>query len=59
MKKAILNFWSARQDKIVQIALAAIMLLFFSIMIGVYVIARRANPILLDEKGKPRPSQNY
>jgi hypothetical protein len=57
MKNTVINYLSERQDKVVQIALALIMVLFLTIMVGVYVIARQANPILLDEQGKPRQSQ--
>lgn len=57
MKKAVINFWDEKQGTILQIFLGFIMLLFIGIMITVYVIAKRANPILLDEQGKPKYSQ--
>lgn len=34
--------------------LVLIMLLFIGILVYVYVEARKANPIMLDEKGNPR-----
>lgn len=43
-----------KQGTILQIVLGGIMLLFIAIMIGVYLIAREANPIMLDEQGRPR-----
>ncbi|MBK7704621.1 MAG: hypothetical protein IPN69_15010 [Acidobacteria bacterium] len=58
MKAKIVSFWSERQGHILQIVLAAIFILFIAIMIGVYVIAKRANPILLDEKGQPKYTQS-
>lgn len=59
MRKSIIDFWSEKQGTIVQLTLGAIMLLFFCIMIAVYLIAKQANPILLDEKGNPRYSQGH
>lgn len=49
----IKTFWAEKQGKILQFTLAGIMVLFIFIMIGVYIIARQANPIILDEKGRP------
>jgi len=40
------------------ILLGGIMVLFIAIMITVYLIAKQANPIFLDEKGNPVQSQN-
>jgi hypothetical protein len=36
---------------------AVIMLLFIGIMVAVYVISKRANPVILDERGKPLTTQ--
>jgi hypothetical protein len=38
--------------------LGAIMVLFIGILVVVYFVAREANPVFLDEKGKPVESQN-
>lgn len=57
MKTAITDFWNRRQGHILQIVLGGIMLLFIAIMIGVYLIAKQANPVILDEKGKPKYQQ--
>ena len=49
------------QGTLLQLILGGIMLLFFAIMVTVYFIARQANPIFLDEKGKPiqSPSSSH
>lgn len=39
------------------IMLGGIMVLFIAIMITVYLIAKQANPIFLDEKGNPVQTQ--
>jgi hypothetical protein len=57
MRKKITNFWDRRQGHILQIVLGAIFLLFIFIMIGVYIVAKRANPVILDEKGRPMQTQ--
>jgi hypothetical protein len=43
-----------KQGTILQIVLGGIMVMFIAIMIGVYLIAREANPIMLDEQGRPK-----
>lgn len=55
--KAIANYFTAKQGAILQLILWGIMVLFIAIMIGVYIIAKRANPIFLDEKGRPMQSE--
>jgi hypothetical protein len=55
--KTIAKFFSEHQGRLLQLTLAGIMLLFIGIMIGVYIIAKRANPIILDEKGQPKFQQ--
>ncbi len=57
MKQVVFKFWNEKQGTILQVVLGAIMVLFICIMIAVYLIARQANPIILDEKGKPLHSQ--
>ncbi|MEZ5307085.1 MAG: hypothetical protein R2684_08065 [Pyrinomonadaceae bacterium] len=53
MRKAVVGFWTKNQGKILQAFLALIVVIFIGILIGVYLIAKKANPIILDEKGKP------
>jgi len=48
-----------KHGRIWQFLFGGIMLLFICIMIAVYLIAKQANPIILDEKGKPLNSQGY
>lgn len=57
MLSKLIEFWSHRQGHFLQIVLVGIFVLFIAIMIGVYVIARQANPVLLDEKGQPKTTQ--
>lgn len=57
MIKAIVNFFGERQGTILQLILAATIVLFIAILVGSYVIAKRANPVLLDEKGRPIQSE--
>jgi uncharacterized membrane protein YraQ (UPF0718 family) len=58
MKKAIIDFWSEKQGVILRIFLGAIMALFIGILVAVYFVAKQANPIFLDEKGKPVQTQS-
>lgn len=61
--KKITEFFKAKQGTLLQIALGGIMVLFIAIMVTVYFVAKQANPIFLDEKGKPiqteSSSHNY
>ncbi len=57
MRKAIVDFWSEKQGVILRIMLSAIMVLFIGILIAVYFVAKQANPVFLDEKGKPVQTQ--
>lgn len=56
--KTISEFFKAKQGTLLQIALGGIMVLFIAIMVTVYFIAKQANPIFLDEKGRPIQSQS-
>lgn len=56
--KTISEFFKAKQGTLLQIALGGIMVLFIAIMVMVYFIAKQANPIFLDEKGRPIQSQS-
>lgn len=51
------KFFVERQDIVVQLYLGFVFLVFIGILIMAYVIAKRANPILLDQQGKPINSQ--
>lgn len=46
-----------KQGSILKFLLSFIFVLFIAILVTVYLVARRANPILLDEHGKPVNSQ--
>ncbi len=58
MRKATTDFFREHQGRLLQGALAAIMVLFIGILIAVYFVAKNANPIFLDEKGRPIESQS-
>ncbi len=57
MKKQTAEYFSKHQGSILKYLLGAIMLLFIGILITVYFVAKQANPIFLDEKGRPVNSQ--
>lgn len=52
------EFTKANQGKILQFALGGIFVLFIAILVMVYFISKQANPIFLDEKGRPIQSQS-
>jgi hypothetical protein len=52
MKRAI-SFLSRTQGIIVRCILTFVIVLFIGILVAAYFIASEANPILLDEDGKP------
>jgi hypothetical protein len=52
MKRAI-SFLSRAQGIIVRCILTFVIVLFIGILVAAYFIASEANPILLDEDGKP------
>ena len=56
--KTINEFFKAKQGTLLQLVLGGIMVLFIAIMVTVYFIAKQANPIFLDEKGRPIQSQS-
>lgn len=57
MTKRITGYLSRQQGKILKALLGLIFVIFIGILITAYIIARRANPIILDETGKPVNSQ--
>lgn len=56
--KHLSEYFANHQGKLLQLILGGIMVLFIAIMVTVYFIAKQANPIFLDEKGKPIKSQS-
>ncbi len=56
--KTTVDLKNKQHGRIWQLLFGAIMVLFICIMIAVYLIAKQANPIILDEKGKPLHSQS-
>jgi hypothetical protein len=57
MIKRIANYLSQQQGKILTFLLGLVFALFIGILVTAYIIAKRANPILLDETGKPVNAQ--
>jgi hypothetical protein len=47
------NFLAEKQGVILRLFLAFIFVLFIGILVMAYFVSKRANPILLDEKGRP------
>lgn len=56
MTKQFIGYLSRQQGKILKALLGLIFVIFIGILITAYIIARRANPIILDETGKPMNS---
>ncbi len=57
MKKRLSAFFAEQQGTILKFALTGIIALFLTILVVVYFVAKEANPIMLDESGKPIQSQ--
>lgn len=57
MTKRITNYLSRQQGKILIFLLGLVATIFISILVAAYIIAKRANPIMLDENGKPVNTQ--
>jgi hypothetical protein len=55
--KKLKTLFIEKQDTIVQLFLAFVFTLFIGILITVYFVAKKANPIILDQNGKPLNSQ--
>lgn len=51
--RRVISFFSRTQGIIVRCLLAFVVVLFISILVAAYLVAREANPVLLDEHGKP------
>lgn len=46
-----------RHGRMIQIMLGLIFLLFIGILVALYFVSKSANPIMLDESGKPVNAQ--
>ena len=57
MRKKMADFYDRHPGAVWQLIMGGIMVLFICIMIAVYLIARQADPIILDEKGRPLHTQ--
>lgn len=57
MKKEISAYFAKHQGVILNYMLAGISVLFIGILIVVYFVAKQANPVFLDEKGRPVQTQ--
>ena len=57
MRKRIASYLSQQQGKILTFLLGLVFALFIGILVTAYIIAKRTNPILLDETGKPVNAQ--
>ena len=53
MTKRIGKYLARQQGKILMALLGLVMVIFIGILVMAYIIAKRANPIILDETGKP------
>jgi hypothetical protein len=59
MKNRLINFLSRKQGAILMLALGLVVLLFIAILLATYIVAKKANPIILDESGKPVAASSY
>ncbi len=57
MRKEIATYFGEHQGAILQYVLGTICVLFIGILILVYLLAKQANPVFLDENGKPVQTQ--
>jgi hypothetical protein len=55
-----LNYLAQKQGTLLKVLLGFIIVAFLGILLSAYLIARQANPIILDENGKPlnAPTKN-
>ena len=51
--RKITKYIADKQGFILGAFLTLVMILFIGILVMVYVVSKRANPIMLDETGKP------
>ncbi len=57
MTKRIGKYLARQQGKILMFLLGLVVVIFIGILVSAYIIAKRANPIILDETGKPVNAQ--
>jgi hypothetical protein len=57
MRKRIGNYLSQQQGRILTFVLGLVVVIFIGILVTAYIVAKRANPIILDETGKPVNAQ--
>ncbi|MBL8187192.1 MAG: hypothetical protein JNK38_04250 [Acidobacteria bacterium] len=57
MKKQFGDYLARQQGRILTFILGMVVVIFIGILATAYIIAKRANPIILDETGKPVNSQ--
>ncbi|MDX2043325.1 MAG: hypothetical protein SF097_19065 [Acidobacteriota bacterium] len=57
MTKRIGKYLARQQGKILVFLLGLVVVIFIGILVSAYIIAKRANPIILDETGKPMNAQ--
>ncbi len=57
MIKRVGNYLSRQQGRILTFVLGLVVVIFIGILVTAYIIAKRANPVILDETGKPVNSQ--
>lgn len=58
MKQRTAHFLAQKQGSILQLLLSLIVVAFIGILLTVYLVARHANPVFLDEHGKPVNAQS-
>lgn len=49
----VAEYFSRKQGSILKFVLGFVFVLFIAILVTVYVLSKRANPVMLDEKGRP------
>lgn len=57
MRTRIVSYLARQQGKILTFLLGLVVVIFIGILVTAYIIAKRANPIILDETGKPVNAQ--
>ena len=58
MTQRTAHFLARQQGSILKLLLSLIAVIFIGILFTVYLVARHANPVFLDEHGKPVNAQS-
>jgi hypothetical protein len=58
MRRRITQYLSEKQGAILMLTLSLVTLLFIGILVTTYVVAKKANPVILDESGRPVNAQS-